>query len=108
MKPKLSKLVLASRHLNAQFLLQKLAWTDLYYEQAILQGRLGAHDKALELLVVKAGEPGLAGEYCDTMAAGDSRRRGELLLRLLKLYLGPTEDRTVRVMFYTCPCQLEA
>ena len=37
--------------MNANFLLQHLADTDLDYEKAILHGKLGQHDSALEILV---------------------------------------------------------
>ena len=95
-RKELSHLILTSHHLNAQFLLQQLRDTDLYYEQAILQGKLGAHDRALDLLVNKAKDYQQAETYCSAMAAGSSAELGRLLLQLLKLYLGPGADTTVQ------------
>ena len=46
-RQELSHLILTSHRLNAQFLLQQLRATDLYSEQPILQGRLGAPDRPL-------------------------------------------------------------
>lgn len=92
----LSRLVLTSKHLNTQFLLQQLKDTDLYYEQAILQGKLGAHDKALDILVNLVKDHKLAETYCDDISDTDKALRGRLLLLLLSLYLAPSDDPSIQ------------
>jgi len=88
----LSSLVLTSHSLNSQFLLQQLKDTDLFYEQAILEGKLGNHERALQLLVEKAGDCAQAEKYCEDMAAGVKEERARLLTFLLRRYLLPVPD----------------
>ena len=89
----LSKLILTSKHLNANFLLQHLNDTNLNYEKAILHGKLGQHDKALNILVSKLQNYEMAENYCDDISAGEPETtRSHLLLSLLNIYLSPTTD----------------
>ena len=88
----LSSLVLTSHSLNSQFLLQQLKDTDLFYEQAVLEGKLGNHERALQLLVEKAGDCAQAEKYCEDMAAGVKEERARLLTFLLRRYLLPVPD----------------
>ena len=85
----LSSLVLTSNSLNAQFLLQQLKDTDLFYEQAVLEGKLGNHERALQLLVEKAQDCAQAEKYCEDMAAGVREEKARLLTFLLRRYLLP-------------------
>ena len=88
----LSKLILSSEHLNANFLLQKLSDTDLNYQKAILHGKLGENEKALDILVNSLHDYSLAEKYCDDMSVGKSETKSKLLLQLLSLYLQPRND----------------
>jgi len=88
----LSKLILSSEHLNANFLLQKLSDTDLNYQKAILHGKLGENEKALDILVNSLHDYSLAEKYCDDMSGGKSETKSKLLLQLLSLYLQPRND----------------
>ena len=86
----LSKLILTSEHLNANFLLQHLADTDLDYEKAILHGKLGQHDSALEILVNNLQNYQQAENYIDDIAANQKDLKSKLLFSLLNIYLHPT------------------
>ena len=85
----LSKLILTSRHLNARFLLHQLADTELHYERAVLHGKLGEHERALDILVNTVQRPVLAETYCDDMGRDQPDTRAALLLALLTIYLNP-------------------
>jgi len=85
----LSRLVLTSNSLNSQFLLQQLKDTDLFYEQAVLEGKLGNHERALQLLVEKAQDYVQAEKYCEDMAGGVKKEKAKLLTFLLRRYLQP-------------------
>ena len=89
----LSRLILTSKHLNANFLLQHLSDTNLNYEKAILHGKLGQHDKALNILVSKLENYKMAENYCDDIceAGGEQETKSQLLLSLLSIYLSPTD-----------------
>jgi len=86
----LSKLILTSEHLNANFLLQHLADTDLEYEKAILHGKLGQHDTALEILVNNLQNFEMAESYIDDITANQKELKSKLLFSLLNIYLHPT------------------
>jgi len=88
----LSKLIITSKHLNAKFLLQNLKDTDLNYEKAILHGKLGEHDRALDILVNKLQDFQLAENYCDDISANQSETKAKLLFLLLSIYMNPTSQ----------------
>ena len=88
----LSRLILSSKHLNANFLLQHIADTNLNYEKAILHGKLGQHDKALNILVRKLNNYKMAENYCDDISAAEPETRSHLLLSLLNIYLNGDQD----------------
>ena len=88
----LSRLILTSKHLNANFLLQHLNDTNLNYEKAILHGKLGQHDKALNILVSKLENYKMAEKYCDDICEAEGpETKSQLLFSLLNIYLNPTE-----------------
>jgi len=102
----LSRLVLTSAHLNTEFLLHRLQGSDLTYERAVLMGRAGNHQAALELLV-QAHLYEEAEQYCEDMAGGREGRegrkeeRGRLLVLLLATLLSSEqeeEEATVRAV----------
>ena len=92
LKADLSKLILTSAHLNANFLLQQIADTGLDYEKAILHGKLGEHQKALDILVNKLEDYKLAEGYCDDLSLAKPDLKSTLLFTLLSIYLNPTSE----------------
>ena len=70
-------------------MLQQLKDTDLFYEQAVLEGKLGNHERALQLLVEKAQDYVQAEKYCEDMAGGGRKEKARLLTLLLRRYLQP-------------------
>jgi len=101
----LSKLILTSKHLNAKFLLQNLKDTDLNYEKAILHGKLGEHDRALDILVNKLKNHDLAENYCDDISANNAESKAKLLFLLLNIYMNPT-SQTEKEKFTTLAVDL--
>ncbi|KAH7884496.1 hypothetical protein F5I97DRAFT_2037539 [Phlebopus sp. FC_14] len=62
---------------------------DLYEARAILLGRMGRHEHALELYVYKLGDFTKAEEHCKRVCQPGTTTSG-IFLTLLKLYLRPT------------------
>lgn len=62
---------------------------DLYEARAILLGRMGRHEHALELYAYKLGNFQKAEEYCKRVYHPDTETN-TIFLTLLKLYLRPT------------------
>ena len=92
LKANLSRLILTSTHLNANFLLQQIADTGLDYEKAILHGKLGEHQKALDILVNNLQDHDLAENYCDDLSLSKPDLKSTLLFTLLSIYLNPTSE----------------
>ncbi|CAK8694453.1 unnamed protein product [Clavelina lepadiformis] len=67
-------------------LLGKIKDTNLYQEQVILHGKLGQHDKALEILVQKEKNPSAAKDYCLCHSQEDAVFQKELFHILLSVY----------------------
>ncbi|KAF8813359.1 hypothetical protein BYT27DRAFT_7180846 [Phlegmacium glaucopus] len=68
-----------------------LSSTDLYEARAILLGRLGRHDQALETYVYRLQDYVKAEEHCKRVYRAGSGTSG-IFLALLKLYLRPTSQ----------------
>jgi len=66
-----------------------LSSTDLYEARAILLGRLGRHDQALETYVYRLQNYAKAEEHCKRVYRAGTGTSG-IFLALLKLYLRPT------------------
>jgi len=62
---------------------------DLYEARAILLGRMGRHEHALELYVYKLGDFAKAEEHCKRISS-PAQTSSSIFLTLLKLYLRPT------------------
>ncbi|KAH0832904.1 vacuolar sorting protein 39 domain 1-domain-containing protein [Lanmaoa asiatica] len=62
---------------------------DLYEARAILLGRMGRHEHALELYVYKLGDFAKAEEHCKRLSSS-TPTPSSIFLTLLKLYLRPT------------------
>jgi len=90
----LRSLILSSKLIQAQFLLQHLQNTDFHYEQAILHGKMGNHDNALNILVKKLGDPKAAETYCDDISSEISlEMKPRLLFKLLEIFLDPNTSQ---------------
>ena len=89
---KFRKLILTSSLIQARFLLQHLDSTSLHYEKAILYGKLGEHDKALNILVKKVRDPEAAEKYCDEISVDTAEMRQKMLFLLLQIYLHPDDS----------------
>ncbi|PFH51068.1 hypothetical protein AMATHDRAFT_143451 [Amanita thiersii Skay4041] len=66
-----------------------LASTELHEAKAILLGRLGRHDQALELYVYRLRDFSKAEEYCNRIYVPDTET-SNVFLTLLHIYLRPT------------------
>jgi len=66
-----------------------LSSTDLYEARAILLGRLGRHDQALELYVYRLQDYLKAEEYCKGVYQPNATT-ANVFLTLLRIYLRPT------------------
>ena len=71
---------------------QHLDSTSLHYEKAILYGKLGEHDKALNILVKKVRDPEAAEKYCDEISVDMVEMRQKMLFLLLQIYLHPDDS----------------
>ncbi|KAF9266470.1 hypothetical protein L218DRAFT_956243 [Marasmius fiardii PR-910] len=74
-----------------------LSSQDLYEARAILLGRLGRHDQALELYVYRLHEYLKAEEYCKRCYKPNSPTRN-VFLTLLRIYLRPTVKTNVDLL----------
>ncbi|KAJ3504846.1 hypothetical protein NLJ89_g7728 [Agrocybe chaxingu] len=71
--------------------------TDLHEARAILLGRLGRHDQALEAYVYRLQDYLKAEEYCKRIYSANSPTNG-VFLTLLRIYLRPTERSTTDLL----------
>ncbi|KAF5342379.1 hypothetical protein D9611_001421 [Ephemerocybe angulata] len=69
----------------------QLSTTDLFEARAILLGRLGRHDQALELYVYRLQDYRKAEEYCKRIYQPGSAT-SSVFLTLLRIYLRPTSN----------------
>ncbi|KAF9223920.1 hypothetical protein BS17DRAFT_781417 [Gyrodon lividus] len=85
---KLLRFIDATEHYRPDRLYGLLS-EDLYEARAILLGRMGRHEHALELYVYKLGDFAKAEEHCKRISS-PSPTPSPIFLTLLKLYLRPT------------------
>eukprot|EP00056_Hartaetosiga_gracilis_P007125 m.104512 g.104512 ORF g.104512 m.104512 type:complete len:891 (-) comp12638_c0_seq5:132-2804(-) len=81
----------SSKFYDVEKLLRLLDTTDLHAESAIVYGRAGKHEEALQRIVYKLEDYKLAEEYCSETTEGDRSLRRKLFLLLLKVYIQPGE-----------------
>jgi len=74
-----------------------LSSTDLYEARAILLGRLGHHDQALETYVYSLHDYTKAEEHCKRVYRADTGT-SSIFLTLLKLYLRPTSQTSSNLL----------
>ncbi|KAF8150879.1 hypothetical protein B0H34DRAFT_155040 [Crassisporium funariophilum] len=90
---KLLKFVSSNDHFAVDHLYGSLSSTDLYEARAVLLGRLGRHDQALETYVYRLQDYLKAEEYCKRIYKVGSETGG-VFLTLLRIYLLPTVQTT--------------
>ncbi|THV01026.1 hypothetical protein K435DRAFT_718392 [Dendrothele bispora CBS 962.96] len=70
---------------------------ELYEPRAILLGRLGRHDQALEIYVYRLHDFAEAEKYCKRYYQADAETKN-IFLTLLRIYLRPTVDTKVDLL----------
>ncbi|KAG6840674.1 hypothetical protein C0991_005179 [Blastosporella zonata] len=86
---KLLQFISSNHSYSVDRLYGALSSTDLFEARAILLGRLGRHDQALELYVYRMHDYLKAEEYCKQVYEPGTEIEG-VFLTLLRLYLRPT------------------
>ncbi|KAF8333851.1 hypothetical protein F5887DRAFT_991627 [Amanita rubescens] len=86
---KLLAFIDSDQYYSVSRLFSLVSSSDLYEARAILLGRLGRHDQALELYVYRLHDFNKAEEYCKRTYQPGSETSG-VFLTLLRLYLRPT------------------
>ncbi|KAK2460159.1 hypothetical protein APHAL10511_007838 [Amanita phalloides] len=94
---KLLAFIDSNRYFSVSKLFALVSSTDLYEARAVLLGRLGRHDQALELYVYRLHDFGKAEEYCKRIYQPGSETSG-VFLTLLRLYLRPTVKSEVNLL----------
>ncbi|KAF9472733.1 hypothetical protein BDN70DRAFT_886627 [Pholiota conissans] len=90
---KLLKFINTDDQFSIDRLYGRVSQTDLHESRAILLGRLGRHDQALEAYVYRLQDFKKAEEYCKRVYKAGSETNG-VFLTLLKIYLRPTVQIT--------------
>eukprot|EP00040_Diaphanoeca_grandis_P040391 m.261755 g.261755 ORF g.261755 m.261755 type:complete len:903 (+) comp43078_c0_seq1:282-2990(+) len=91
LRAKLKKMLQKSNFYRVDVLLERVRHTELFNERAILHGKSGEHQLAIELLVHKLHDFAAAEEYCIEISVGlDRKTREKVFLTLLKVYLLPS------------------
>jgi len=75
----------------------RVSATELFEARAILLGRLGRHDQALELYVYRLREYSKAEEYCKRVYQSGTET-SSVFLTLLRIYLRPTVQTTANLL----------
>ncbi|WOO80809.1 Vam6/Vps39-like protein [Vanrija pseudolonga] len=86
----------SSSHYRAYRLLSKLKPEEMPEARAILLGRMGNHDEALQIYAYKLKDYAAAEAYCARVYAKKPDPRG-IFLHLLKLYLRPKPPQDVLI-----------
>lgn len=86
---KLLVFVNSNQYYSVNRLFSLVSSTDLYEARAVLLGRLGRHDQALELYVYRLHDFDKAEEYCKRIYEPTSET-SNVFLTLLRLYLRPS------------------
>ncbi|KAI0267682.1 hypothetical protein BC834DRAFT_923439 [Gloeopeniophorella convolvens] len=90
---KLLRFIDETNHYRIDRLFGVLPTDDLYEARAILLGRLGRHDSALELYVYRLRDYDKAERYCKRIHQPESNTRN-IFLTLLRIYLRPSVKTT--------------
>ncbi|GLB44890.1 putative rab guanyl-nucleotide exchange factor [Lyophyllum shimeji] len=94
---KLLQFVSSNHHYSVDRLYGALSSTDLFEARAILLGRLGRHDQALELYIYRMHDYLKAEEYCKRVYQPGTET-SNVFLTLLRIYLRPTVSTTADLL----------
>ncbi|KAG5653638.1 hypothetical protein H0H81_011740 [Sphagnurus paluster] len=94
---KLLHFVSSNEYYSVDRLYGALSSTDLYEARAILLGRLGRHDQALELYVYRMHDYRKAEDYCKRVYQPGTETSA-VFLTLLRIYLRPTVNTTTDLL----------
>ncbi|KAM0752115.1 hypothetical protein T439DRAFT_299856 [Meredithblackwellia eburnea MCA 4105] len=89
---KLLELLETSISYRADRILGRLPSEDMYQVRAILLGRLGRHEGALQLYVYQLEDHATAEEYCKRVYDSDPNMRSTIFHILLRIYLRPRQN----------------
>ncbi|PSR72950.1 hypothetical protein PHLCEN_2v11187 [Hermanssonia centrifuga] len=97
MKAKLLNFIDTTNHYETDRLFGLLPSDDLFEAKAVLLGRLGRHDNALEIYVYRLQDFQKAEEYCKRVYQPNSPTQN-VFLTLLRIYLRPTIKLSVDLL----------
>lgn len=96
-RKKLQDLLEHSNFYRIASILQKISKYPLYYEHAIIYGKMDQHERALKILVYKLKDFQHAERYCDIVSKSKPAHfRKSLFFTLLKVYLHSQPEDEVR------------
>ncbi|GAA5930252.1 Vam6p [Sporobolomyces koalae] len=88
-EPKLTAFLESSTSYRPERILGRLPSEDLHKVRAILLGRLGRHEGALQIYVYQLDDHATAEQYCKRVYDSDEAMRPTIFPLLLRLYLRP-------------------
>ncbi|KAG5644651.1 hypothetical protein DXG03_008033 [Asterophora parasitica] len=94
---KLLEFISSNHHYSVDLLYGAISSTDLFEARAVLLGRLGRHDQALELYVYRMHDYLKAEEYCKRVYQPGTET-SSVFLTLLRIYLRPTVTTTADLL----------
>jgi len=94
MRQKLISFLHLSQHYIPERLLTRFPTNGFYEERAILLGRLGRHEQALDIYIHTLRNMKLAEEYCDKNYAKDKEGNKDVYYLLLKMFLSPPDPQS--------------
>lgn len=93
----LARFLESSNHYMAENFPTHLLCDGLFEEAAVVMGKLGRHDEALEIYIRVLGDPSKAERYCNTQYNRNPLRNCDVFLTLLQMHLQPP-DPSSRVL----------
>ena len=97
-RSKLQRFLKESKHYTPQRMISRFFDIDgLYEERAMLLGRIGRHDQALNIYAHKLSDPAKAEEYCKSVYDPEDKDTREVFISLLQIYLKPPEGVRVNL-----------
>ncbi|GEM08903.1 rab guanyl-nucleotide exchange factor [Rhodotorula toruloides] len=89
---KLLDLLQTSKSYRADRILGRLPSEDMHEVRAVLLGRLGRHEGALQIYVYQLEDHATAEQYCKRVYDSDESMRATIFHLLLRLYLRPRQN----------------
>eukprot|EP00039_Didymoeca_costata_P009001 m.119447 g.119447 ORF g.119447 m.119447 type:complete len:879 (+) comp14318_c0_seq1:145-2781(+) len=97
-RTKLLKFLKTSKQYTPQKMISRFLDIDgLYEERALLLGRIGRHDQALDIYAHKLNAPVQAEEYCKNIYDPEDKDTQDVFLSLLQIYLKPPKGGRTNV-----------